>query len=182
MASDTRSPGTVVDDASAGSAAWSNPANAAASDDTYATASAAGTVLSRRLKATNFGFTIPDGATVDGIVVEAEVKRSGAASEVFAVRVVKGGTVGAQNRASDAPASIGTSDAYKTYGSSSQLWGETWTPADINSSDFGAAVQVTLDTLDDTTSTVSVDHIRVTVHYTEGAVSGHVRRTLLGVG
>ena len=56
-----------------------------------------------------------------------------------AVRIVKSnGTIGTTNL------SEGTGWGYgdKVYGSSSNLWGETWSPADINDSDFGFAISV----------------------------------------
>ncbi len=52
-------------------------------------------------------------------------------------------------------------DATVTYGGSSDLWGETWTPADINAAGFGAAIAVT-DGLD----TAGVDHITAKVYFT----------------
>lgn len=58
---ETKSPGTLADDAAVGTVAWSNPSNAASSNDSYATASGAGGTT-HYLKATNFGFAIPAGA------------------------------------------------------------------------------------------------------------------------
>jgi len=54
------------------------------------------------------------------------------------VRIIKGGVVGSTDRASGSawPGTL----TYSTYGSSSDLWGETWTVADINSSSFGVAI------------------------------------------
>lgn len=39
----------------------------------------------------------------------------------------------------------GSSDETNTYGGASDLWGESWTPADINDADFGLAFSVTDD-------------------------------------
>ena len=67
------SPGTMADDSTIGTITWSNPDNAKASDDSRSIAnhvSAAST--SHYLKATNFGFSIPAGSTIDGIVVRVE--------------------------------------------------------------------------------------------------------------
>ena len=69
------SPGTLADDDTSGTETWSDPTNAAASDDSYATNSRSGTsVQTHRLKATNFGFSIPTGATIEGIEVSVERK------------------------------------------------------------------------------------------------------------
>lgn len=54
------------------------------------------------------------------------------------VRIVKGGVIGATDKAS-VTAWPGTL-AYTTYGGEADLWGETWTVADINSTTFGVAI------------------------------------------
>ncbi len=54
------------------------------------------------------------------------------------VRIIKGGSIGSTDKAS-AEAWPGTL-AYSTYGGDSELWGETWSYSDINSSDFGIAI------------------------------------------
>jgi hypothetical protein len=66
------SPGTMADDASVGTSAWSNPDNAKVSDNAYAKDTS--NILSHYLKASNFSFSIPSGATVVGIKVEIERK------------------------------------------------------------------------------------------------------------
>jgi hypothetical protein len=165
------SPATLVDDATVGTRAWSNPTNAASSDNTYATVAGDGsgdTLQSHYLKATNFGFSIPGGATISGIVVEVEAKDDGlATNKINIVRLVKANAIQPTSRASDSPAALTTTDTYKVYGSSSQLWGQTWTDADINASTFGVVVAAQLDFLGSgVVSTVSIDHIRITVYYT----------------
>jgi hypothetical protein len=52
-----------------------------------------------------------------------------------------------------------------TYGSSTDLWGTTWTPADINAAGFGAALAVTEISSRGANETAHVDHITITVHY-----------------
>lgn len=115
---------------------------------------------SQYLKATNFGFTIPGGSVIEGIVVEIERKGSVAnQSEDNRVRIVKAGAIGATDKAS--AADWPTSDAYASYGLFNDLWGETWTAAEINASDFGVAISAYA--LANGTS--SIDHIRITVYY-----------------
>lgn len=140
---------------------WSNVSNAGASDNAYATASLSPTTQSHYLKATNFGFSIPAGAAISGIVVEVERKESGAGvAQDNRVRIVKGGTIGTTDKAS--ASEWPTSDAYATYGSDIDLWGETWTVDDINASNFGVAVSALGLT---NSGTASIDHIRITVYY-----------------
>jgi hypothetical protein len=112
------------------------------------------------LKATNFGFTIPGGSTIEGIVVEIEHKESGSTvAKDNRVRIVKGGTIGSTDKAS--ASEWPTSDAYASYGRFDDLWGETWSSTDINATDFGVA----LSAIGLGAGTASVDHIRITVYY-----------------
>ena len=174
------SPGTIVDDATVGTVAWADPGNAAASDNIYSVASVAGTT--HYLKATNFGFTVPTGATIDGIVVEIERKDTSdnpTCDKDNKVQIVKSdGSIGTTDKA-DLDTWWPLSDTYKTYGSSSDLWGESWTAADINDSDFGVVLQAFMYS-GIGTERASVDHIRITVYYTE--VSGAAVRDMIQGG
>ncbi|OGZ65504.1 MAG: hypothetical protein A2822_04385 [Candidatus Staskawiczbacteria bacterium RIFCSPHIGHO2_01_FULL_41_41] len=167
------SPSTTADDSGVGIAPWADHANITASDNSPASAIIpAVDTITHYLKATNFGFSIPAGAIIDGIVVEWERRDAdlgGANTKDNAVRIVKGGTIGSTDKAS--VSTWPASDAYATYGGSSDLWGETWTVDDINSSTFGAALSARNVT---TTSSASpyVDHVRVTVYYTPGITIG----------
>lgn len=152
------SPGTLASDGAHGSNAWSNPSNAASSNDTYASVATDGT--SEYLKATNFGFAIPAGATINGIVVDIERKAAMAGVTDDRVRIVKGGTVQTEDKA--APGTWPTDDTVATYGDSSSLWGAAWTAGDINDSGFGVVLSVSV-----TSDQADVDHITITVHYTE---------------
>lgn len=176
-ASGPLSPGTVVDDAGVGTVTWSNPGNAAASDDARSEATLTSVdPLSHYLKATNFGFAIPTDATVTGIEVAVERSASNLTDvRDNRVRIVKANVIGATDRADTATTDWPTADAYKTYGSSSDLWGETWTPAQINAADFGIAFAAQAI---NGTQTARVDHIRITVYYTEPVVPGAMTATL----
>jgi len=155
-------PGTVVSDATWGSVSWSNPDNAKVSDDAYAISSVWNVITSEYLKATNFGFSIPAGATIKGIVVEIEESETETVTE-DRVRIVKSDdSIGTTERS--AGAELPTTDTYITYGSSSDLWGETWTSEDINNSNFGVVFAVAFTGYK--TRTAKVDHIRITVYYT----------------
>lgn len=163
------SPGSAANDASIGTIAWSGPTNILASDDTYATAAiSAAHLRSNFLVATNFGFSIPGGSAIVGILVEWEVSH-----DIFptigtitdnAARLVKGGVIGGTDRLNATAWDV--TDAYLPHGGAADLWGDTWTPADINASTFGAALSAKID-MD--SSTAQVDHCRITVTYTAGA-------------
>lgn len=155
-----------TNDASVGTIAWTNPGNSISSDNADATASLNTGDVTNYLKSLNHGFSIPTGATIDGIVVEFEraVSSPNRATD-SAIRIVKGGVIGSTNRS--AGAGWPGSDTYASFGGASDLWGETWTPADINASDFGVVLSATCPGDGGGTPVAQVDHIRITVYYSE---------------
>jgi len=168
------SPGTMANDDTVGTKDWTNPDNAKVSDDSYAVCSfgffKAG--ISHYLKATNFGFTIPAGATINGIKVEVELysSRDGGGSgypdyDKYVNIVKSDDTFGSENKATETD--IDTSQTIVTYGGSEDLWSEEWTVEDINSANFGVGYSAYV--WGGGPLSVLVDHIRITVYYTEGA-------------
>jgi len=156
-----RSPSTIVNDAGIGTLAWSNPGNAAASDNLRASATAVVMVTTQALRATNFGFGVPLDAVITGIEVRVERSSALGLSNDAAVRIVKNGALAAAERAGAAAWPTTAGEAVATYGGTSDLWGETWTPAEINDSGFGAAVAASVALSD----VAQVDHLAITVHY-----------------
>jgi hypothetical protein len=167
MASQTRSPAS-----NASVTGWLtlvNPANAYASDNAYAYVSSNDEDVGHTYH--NFGFSIPDGATINGILIELEDKR-GAQPGTFPIvlSTVKassehGNTTRTGTSISGNPS---TSEGYRSYGGESNLWERTWTPAEINSSDFGGKLSGVYTTEMGESDDYSLDHIRITVYYTEG--------------
>lgn len=159
-----KTPGTLVNDTSTGTQAWSNPSNAASSDNIYATNFIFSGGDSNYLKATNFGFSIPSNAIINGIQASVE-RKSALPVDVFdnKVRIVKGGTIRSTDRSSGTPWPI--TDTIITYGSASDLWGQTWAPSDINASNFGFVISVKDQNANDESS-ISIDQITITVTYT----------------
>lgn len=137
------SAGTISNDSSYGTVAWVSPSNALTSNNAYTTATGDNNAASNYLKASNFGFAIPDGVTINGIVAEFEQNSNGSYVGHNRVRIVKAdGTIGTTNKTGD-QWPVGT-DAYRSYGGSTDAWGETWTSANINDPDFGVAISNTL--------------------------------------
>lgn len=139
-------PGTMADNADVGTLTWALPYAVATSDNIDSTANTAAPPLATThyLKATNFGFNIPSDATINGIKVEIEKRGSINDGDNDYVRdktikIIKAdGTLGTTNKA--VAGNWDTTDTYVTYGSSSDLWGETWAPGDINDADFGVVI------------------------------------------
>lgn len=152
--------------ASGNGTSWTNTSNATTSNNSYATAALTSATVSVNLVATGFGFSIPTDATVRGIQVEWEKKVS-AGTTAFdnSIRVVKGGSIGATDKSS--ATAWATSDTWESYGGGSELWGESWTPSDINSSNFGVALSAR--NTSGTSRTFSVDSVRIRIFYTNPA-------------
>lgn len=179
---------TQVDDAGVGTLAWTAPGNIAASDNIRATATIAadGTVTTHYAKVTGFGFAIPAGDTIRGVVVRVERSVDTPVGAVIdqEVKIVKGGAIGATNKAA-LTTNWPATEAEATYGATDDLWGETWTPADINAATFGAAIAAKITTawgvvageLELIPLTARVDTITITVYH-----SSSTTETLVYVG
>lgn len=151
------------------SASWTNLTNASSSDDIYVdiplNSLSTNGAYTDNFEATNFGFSIPSGATINGIEVEIERSDINNAKDNY-IGIIKGGTVGSEDKSLN-PA--WSSEEYIVYGSSTDLWSETWTPADLNSSDFGISISVKKQGGGANPQPI-IDHIRITVHYTSAAL------------
>jgi len=169
------SPGTMVDDDAIGTVAWSDVDYAKASDDNHATTGKYGVATQfHYLKATNFGFSIPEGATIDGIFVEIE----GSAyydgigmNTVYPkyVQIVKSdGSIGAENKGNTV--GWGSGDNYFEFGDVNDLWSEDWVYTDINDEDFGVVIAAYVTGGPDDMG-MRVDHITITVYYSEAGVT-----------
>lgn len=161
----TGSPSSCQNTAGIGTQAWSNPGRAVSSNDSYATASVDDNQVTNYLECTNYGFSIPAGATINGITVNVERNTSAGSNVLDAdVLLIKGGVRGSTDRAT--ATAYTTTDVTEAHGGSSDLWGATWTPAEINASNFGVAFVAQKSGTTGKARTVSVDHISVTVDYT----------------
>lgn len=149
-----------------GTIGWVNPKNASTSDNIYATAvlSSSGDA-SYWLELKDWGFNLPSGVTLTGILVEVEQSASVANVVSSSVRLLLsqqsvtaakgGGTSG-----------WGTADAYASYGGSTDLWGASSTSVSadqINSSPFG--IDISAYNTGGSAVTAKVDHARITVYY-----------------
>jgi hypothetical protein len=168
------SPGTCADDATVGTVAWTSPNSAKTEGTSFTYVIISLGVFSHYLKATNFGFTIPTGATINGIVAEAKtgITDGVGITKDYRARIVKSdASIGATDK-SNATTWIGSWNGgnmvYLSHGGSTDLWGETWSAADINNSNFGFALSAQNSDTEDG-DTPQVDHIRITVYYTEAA-------------
>ncbi len=144
---------------------WTNSGNITnTADANYASATLGGAGNTDYLLGSNYGFSIPTGAIINGIVVN--IRRStsaingGRITRDNDVYLVKGGVIVGNDKATTT--AYTTSLAVATYGSATDTWGTTWTPAEINATNFGAVLSINANN----SLTATVDYIRITVHYT----------------
>jgi hypothetical protein len=154
----------VQDPATGTGSTWTSASNVLTNNSAYATKSLGPGVSSGTLDATNYGFALPAGATVTGITARIDRKTSASSTiRDFTVQLLKAGSPVGSNKAATGT-NWGTSDAYATYGSGSDLWGTTWTQSDVNASNFGLRL-VARNNSGSTTATASIDHMELTVDY-----------------
>jgi hypothetical protein len=142
-------PAVCADDASVGTVAWTSPANAVI-EERSATLGAAGAAtltalpvatVAHYLKWTGFGLTIPSDATITGIRVRIVVNSTTAVARSYSVRLVKSGAIVGDDLIAQTnptiPTGAGNNWGQLSYGGARSLWGQTWTPAEVNATDFG---------------------------------------------
>ena len=164
-----KNPGTVtsVTFGYSGLLAWSLPSNAKTSDDARASVAMSAGQTTEYLQAVDFGFNIPPGSTIVGI--SAAVEKSGfvlggqVGAIDDAIQLLKAGALVGIDQSN--PFEWGSADTVVNYGSTSDLWATTWTPAQINATNFGIVVKANWS---DDSGTATVDSIQLSVYYTEG--------------
>ena len=159
----TGSPSVCVNDNSNGSTySWSSLGSVGASDNSYAQANGYNGSVTQYLKCTGYGFNIPSGATITGIVAGVQDY----SQKTFydqAVQLVKGGTIQSTNYGTNSR--FPNPEGYTYYGGNSDLWGNSWTTTDINSGNFGVAFAAQRGPYN-STDTAYVDYMPITVSYT----------------
>jgi hypothetical protein len=175
----TANPGRCVNDTTVGARAWTpSPTNRVnTSNNSYATATASNAIstqLTNYLKCTGYGFAIPAGSTINGIVVRVERKISNTTSASGKDNDVKllnaAGTIVGTNHAT--LTAYTTADVIEAHGTAADTWGAGLTLADINTANFGAVYSGNITkTTNDTTRRISVDHMPITITYTPGTVN-----------
>jgi hypothetical protein len=158
----------VVANEGGGNPAWSNVSNVTDDDDQFATVSLAVNDESQYLLASDFNFSIPSTATITGITVRVDTNSDEEYVSDFSVVLLKDGVATGDDFYSDE--TWGTNKAYGgpydeiiTHGAPDELWGTTWTPADINDPDFGVAIAAV--NLGAGLDTAKIDFIEIAVFY-----------------
>jgi hypothetical protein len=172
VATATKLAASGSDDASVGSLTWGNPGAITADDTTYAQQGWPDQTggQTHYLKA-YFSFTsadVPNGATINGITARIRRWQSRAGTGIgdTVVKLVKAGVVQATNRS--AGAGLPTSEQTAVFGGATDLWGTTWTAADIQNAQFGVVYSCTIGAPGEyeDAGQVSCDWIEISVDYT----------------
>jgi hypothetical protein len=164
--------------ASSGSPAWSNPGNILASDDSLATVvHMYSSFTSAWLIATGFDFSsIPAGATINGILAEIERSANMNSSSVYMqdydVFLTKDGTNTVGSDKADTTTKWPTTDGIASYGGAADLWGATWTDAEVKASTFGVLLRAR-GTTSGPNIIPGVDTVRLTITYTTASGYAH---------
>jgi hypothetical protein len=177
--------GTAVDDSSIGTLTWTDPSNATGdgTDGNYASLIAtASSEYTHYLKLTNYGFSIPAGATING--VQLQIRNAGipTGTGFFAWNAIKlvnaSGTIGTANKATG---NLNSAPTTSTFGGSADTWAGEASAIDWNDADAGCAISV------GTTPTITGDSylyiyfVQIIITYTEAPAAGtSPRRTVIG--
>jgi hypothetical protein len=152
-----------------GSLAWTNPTYIQADDSSRATAQANDEqAYSEWLVGRSYGFSIPSGSTINGITLS--IQRYASQNAVRFVKdyqlyLTKNGTSAVGSNKADTTTKWPTSEGAVSYGGAADLWGTTWTAAEINAATFGAMLRATLEGTGGSV-VAYVDCYTVTITYT----------------
>lgn len=145
-------PGTATDGGGGTGGAWANP-NSIKNNGNYitsvyplslfSTSSLSSGQTTPKMQATNYGFTISATAIITGIYAVVGRDSSPALSTPrvrdSGIFLIKAGVQVGTNKAN--VTYDWSNNNFQVYGGSTDLWGTTWTPAEINASNFGLQVQ-----------------------------------------
>jgi hypothetical protein len=158
-------------------ALWVNPTNAQYSDGSFSTVTAARRMLvdAGCLTATGYGFSIPTGSTIDGILVR--IRKHGAGSGGSVNDISMGISLGGNDKGK--VGSWATSATDYDYGGATDKWSLTPTPAEINSADFGAYISAIVAASATASQVAYIDWIGIKVYYTPPASAGKPMRSYI---
>lgn len=159
--------GSTSNNTTIGNRAWSNLNNAlnGFANVTLQNNSA----VSNYFVASNFNFSqIPANAIIKGIRVSISKYATSFGGIVVIednqIRLVKNGTIVGDNKANSTSWSANAQNT-TNYGSASDLWGTTWTVADLQNSNFGFALSARNNTIINNSYVAYVGNISITVNY-----------------
>lgn len=133
---------------------WVNGANAYVTDNSDATS----TTIGDRQSFATFNFNVPDSNTIVGIEVKIEAAVTGSTGSI---QVGLSSDSGASVTSLKTLPITGGTDTVYTTGGSSDMWGRTWTPTNVNNENF----RLRLIAQPAAEATLSVDAITVRIYH-----------------
>ena len=152
----------------AANSSWASPANASVADNAFATVTLKNRKHSNLLIPTNWGFSvgnganqIPSNAIINGIEVEIKMKGSNNSMRDYVIQLRKNSST-SSNDLSRTNSAWPQTLSYVKFGSSTNLWGLSWTAAEIAASTFGVEIAAMGRTAP---GTAMIDNIKITVYF-----------------
>ncbi len=153
----------------AGTSGFTNSANAAGSGETTCAGPNYGSTIVSGFWNT-FGFTVPSTATINGILVEVKwaYNQDPPTAGSTGITVAKSESVlGTEQTFSPSQPAAGTAcgatQEIDSKGGSTDTWGLSWTPADVNSASFAVRIRKSINGVE---HGLNINWIRATVYYT----------------
>jgi len=173
--------GTGANVTGIGTEAWSSPGNVTADDASGASgAAAAKDEQMNYLRGSNFGLSVPTGATIDGIEMRFQCFDNNTQSVINDARLYHPSAGNATDQEAGESSVFGQSWVDYDYGGATELHGETWTAANVNDSTFGAMMSVDVNGALGVGGDPLCDAIWIKVYYTEAAASGRSYGMVIG--
>lgn len=167
LPSDFHFPASISDDSSPGGVAWLNPSNASKIDGSFSSLILPDGQASHFLKFQDFGFNIPLGATITGILLDVfgyqKYINVGESNLIYAY-AFKTSPAGIEDNldSKDFPVGVGNAD-FVSFGGVGHFSGLSLSPADVNNSSFGIVLLVSEHNID---NEFYVDGVRLKILYT----------------
>ena len=144
---------------------WTSPDNAFTSNNQYATDTMRGSGHTQAWS--NFGLSVPNGATIDGIQVDAEIHSTSTSCNVSADLSWNGSS---WTNANESISGIGTTDESDSFGGPTDTWNRTWSSSNFSNTSFEVRLSDDGGTNCDSRSgsrnhTISLDWLTATVYY-----------------
>lgn len=165
MALQQKFPSTAVSVSGSGDVAWTSPSNATANDFNVAQVFLGSGNQSEYIEATDFGFSIPSTATVDGIQVLASRYSMGGVTDASVKLLIGGGEVGDDHSAG---VTWPMMEAIESFGSDTDDWNASPTPSDVNGSGFGCRLKCE----SSSGGMALINFLEIDVTYTDAGGSG----------
>jgi len=148
---------------------WNSPDNIQASDDSRATSNFWGSSVPKYINTTNYNFSIPAGATIDGIAVLVEGYTGSPTGNARYLAQLSWDGGSSYTTEKEVYPGSGSSDIVKQLGSESDTWLRSWIDTEFSNANFELKFGYKTSSSGDY---ARVDGVTVTVYYTEAPANG----------